>query len=105
MVDIDGQFKYSSIVPITLADITGNVTATPNPVVSDVLVSISAPADGKVQWKLVDVTGRVVLQNTTAVKKGTGNTVTINMARLNSGSYYLTVTGAGVDKKVKLEKL
>lgn len=105
MVDIDGQFKYSSIVPITLADITGNVTATPNPVVSDVLVSISAPADGKVQWKLVDVTGRVVLQNTTAVKKGTGNTVTINMARLNSGAYYLTVTGAGVDKKVKLEKL
>lgn len=105
MVDIDGQFKYSSVVSITLADITGNVTATPNPVVSDVLVSISAPADGKVQWKLVDVTGRVVLQNTTAVKKGTGNTVTINMARLNSGAYYLTVTGAGVDKKVKLEKL
>ena len=105
MIDTDGTFKYSGIVSITLTYITGKVTLAPNPVVNDVKVTISAPEDGKIQWKLVDNTGRVIMQNTMHVKKGNGNNLIINMDKLAKGSYYLSVFGAGIDQKLKLQKL
>ena len=106
MVDTDGAYKYSSIVVITLDYITGIVTIIPNPVVhsGEVTVNLKAPIDGKVNWKLVDNNGRTVMQNTTQVKKGNNN-LQINVDRLENGMYYMVVTGAGIDQKVKLQKL
>ena len=105
MMDIDGSFKYSSIVPISLADITGRITLAPNPVINEVKVSINAPADGKVQWRLIDNTGRVIMYNSLLVRKGTGNNFTIDMSKKANGSYYLSVEGPGLNQKVKLQKL
>jgi hypothetical protein len=105
VVDRDGVFKYSSVITISLNDITGKLTVSPNPAVSEAKVNISSPADGRIEWKLIDNTGRVVLQNSEHVKKGNGNSFTINMNKLSSGSYYLSVSGAGIDQKVNLQKL
>jgi len=105
IVDRDGSFKYSSIITISLADITGKLTVSPNPVVGEAKINISAPADGSIEWKLIDNTGRIILQNAEYVRKGNGNSFTINMNKLSRGSYYLSVSGAGIDQKVKLQKL
>ena len=105
MMDIDGSFKYSNIVPISLADITGKITLAPNPVINEVKVNITAPADGKVQWKLIDNAGRVIMYNSLLVRKGVGNILNIDMTKLANGSYYLSVSGAGINQKAKLQKL
>ena len=105
MVDIDGAFKYSNIVSVSMPLITGKLGISPNPVTNEVKVAVVSPADGKVQWKLMDNVGRVVLKGTEHVKKGSGNNFTINMNRLPAGTYYLSVNGAGNDQKVKMQKL
>ena len=105
VVDRDGSFKYSGIITISLADITGKMTVSPNPAISEVKVNISAPAEGRILWKLIDNTGRVVLQNSENVRKGYGNNFTINISKLSRGSYYLSVSGANIDQKIKLQKL
>lgn len=104
MIDIDGSFTYSQVVAISLADITGRVYVFPNPASQKVTVSINAPVNGKVIWKLTDNTGRIVLQNTDLLRQGNNN-LQIDVNRLQSGLYYLTVAGAGIDQKVKLQKL
>ena len=105
MTDQDGSFKYSGIVSVTITYITGKVTVAPNPVINDVKVNVSSAEDGKVQWKLIDNAGRVLFQNSTHVKKGIANSITISMDKLASGSYFLSVSGAGIDQKIKLQKL
>jgi len=104
MVDIDGGFTYSDVVIITLPSATGKVSVFPNPAKNEIRVSMSVPSDGKVQWTLIDNAGRVVIQNSMQIRKG-NNDILINIANVSTGFYYLSVSGAGIDQKVKLEKL
>ena len=104
MVDKDGAFTYSKVVMISLPFITGRVSVFPNPSSHEVNVTITTSTEGKVQLNLVDNTGRVVLQNSTWVKRG-NNSFDMNIRNLSTGFYYLNVTGTGLDQKVKLEKL
>jgi len=104
MVDIDTRAKYSNIVSVVLQFVTGTINVSPNPVINDVKVVIASPEDGRVHWKVIDNAGRVILKGTQQVSKGANN-FTINMNKLPAGSYYLDVTGAGNDQKVKMQKL
>lgn len=104
IVDRDGHYDYSNIVTISLADVAGRVTIFPNPAADKANVTIGATADGNVQWKILDNAGRTVLQNNVDVRKGRNNIV-INIDKLSAGIYYLSVSGGGVDQKVKLQKL
>lgn len=105
MVDIDGTFKYSNIISVTLPLTIGKLTISPNPVINEVKVTIASPADGKLQWKLMDNVGRIISKGTESVKKGAGNNFSINMTRLPAGTYNLSVIGAGNDQNVKMQKL
>jgi len=104
MVDIDGSFKYSNIVFVSIPFITNKVTISPNPVLTAVKVAITSEADGRVQWKLTDNVGRVIQKGSEYVKKGAGNNFAINMNRLPTGTYNLNVKGAGLDQNVQLQK-
>ena len=105
MVDIDGRFEYSNIISVSFPLITGKLSIAPNPVLTEVKVTIASEADGRVQWKLTDNVGRVILKGSENVKKGAGNNFTINMNRLPAGTYNLNVTGAGIDQNEKIQKL
>ena len=76
----------------------------PNPVVNEATVEINAIAGEKASWELTDITGKMVLQHTVTLQKGT-NTVTIHLDKLPSGVYYLKVLGNSISQAVKLEKL
>jgi PQQ-dependent dehydrogenase (s-GDH family) len=104
IVDVDGNYAYSNVITISLADIAGRVSIFPNPVTIEANVTIGATVDGKAQWKIIDNAGRVVLQSSSQLKKGRNNLV-INVSKLSAGLYYLSVSGAGVDQQVKLQKL
>ena len=105
MVDIDGNFKYSNIISVSFPLITGKLSISPNPVLTEVKVAITSEADGRVQWKLTDNVGKVIQTGSEYVRKGAGNNFTINMNRLSTGTYNLSVTGAGIDQNVKMQKL
>jgi hypothetical protein len=105
MTDIDGTYKYSNIVRINISDITGKVTVAPNPVQLETRVNIKAPEDGNVQWKLYDQAGRVALQGTTFVSRNTLSEFSINMRGLSAGPYFLNITGAGINKSIRLQRL
>jgi trimeric autotransporter adhesin len=104
MVDIDGSSKYSNTIVINLADVAGRVSVYPNPASHSIKVMITAVADGKGEWKITDNSGRVVMQNTTTLRKGNNN-VEIDINKLAAGLYYLNVSGSGIDQKVKVQKL
>ena len=103
MIDIDGNSKYSSVISFSLVSATSRVTVLPNPVGDVAHVAISAEKSGTIQWKLIDNAGRTILNSTLTVQQGK-NTMNINTTRLKSGLYYLSVTGAGIDQKVKVRK-
>lgn len=104
MVDSDDAYKYSNVVTITLPDVTSRVALFPNPASHEVNVTITTAIDGKVKWQLIDNAGRIVSHSSIAAKKGNNNLV-INLNRLSTGTYFLIVSGADIDQKVKLEKL
>lgn len=104
MTDRDGSFTYSNVVTIVLPVITGKLTVSPNPASDHVMVSIATTSDAKIRWSITDNTGRVMIQNTTQLKKG-NNIFSVNTSRLSNGIYYLSLIGGGLDQKVKLEKL
>ncbi len=104
MMDRDGSYTFSDIVTITLPVVTSKVALFPNPAAHEVNVTITTAVDGKVKWQLIDNAGRVLVHNSIAAKKGNNNVV-INLNRLSSGTYFLIVSGADIDQKVKLEKL
>lgn len=103
MVDIDGQFKYSNVVTIYLADIT-TLSLTPNPTAGETKLMINAANEGSVSWKLRDNSGRVVMHNTIHLRRGANN-VTLNVGGLAGGLYFLHVSGMGINQNLKLQKL
>ena len=103
MVDIDGQYKYSSVVTVYLTDIT-TMTVSPNPTTGETRLMINAAADGTVSWKLRDNSGRIVMHNTIHLRKG-NNSITLNIGNLSGGLYFLNVSGAGISENIKLQKL
>ncbi len=104
MMDKDGGFKYSNIVTITLPFVTGRINVFPNPASDDVSVTVAAPAEGNVNWQLMDNTGRVILHSNIQMRKG-NNSFSISLSNISVGMYYLKISGAGVDQQVKLQKL
>ncbi|MDP4263257.1 MAG: PQQ-dependent sugar dehydrogenase, partial [Bacteroidota bacterium] len=104
IVDKDGNSSYSNVITVSLADIAGRVTVFPNPVAAEAKVTIAAVTDGMAQWKIIDNAGRVVMESTSQLRKG-HNSITINVEKLSAGNYYLSVTGEGIDQKVKMQKL
>jgi glucose/arabinose dehydrogenase len=105
MADINGTFKYSNVITISLADITGRVTVMPNPVTNEARVTVAAPEDGRLIYKIIDNAGRTVLQKSMQVRKGAVNSISVDMSKLSTGMYYLNVTGAGMNSNTKLQKL
>jgi hypothetical protein len=47
----------------------------------------------------------VIQKGSENVKKGAGNSFTINMNKLPAGTYNLNAIGAGIDQNVKMQKL
>lgn len=104
MYDKDGEYTYSSVVNVSLLSAGTRVLVSPNPVISDAKVTITVPQEGKAQWKLLDNSGRVVMQGSESLQVG-NNQLIINGGSLKAGIYYLRVAGSGIDQQVKIQKL
>ena len=104
MVDINGIYRYSNIIRVNLPGLQSGLTISPNPVGSEVNASVISAEACSAEWTIIDNGGRVMLRNTTLLKKGT-NALGIYIGQLASGSYLMTVKGECVDLKIKFQKL
>jgi trimeric autotransporter adhesin len=102
--DNNGTYKYSNAISVSLPGSIGTVSVFPNPVVNDLKAAITSPAAGTAAWRIIDNTGRTILYSSTLLRKGS-NTLSINTDKLPAGSYYLSVTGDGINVKTKFQKL
>lgn len=92
MIDADGQVKYSNVILVRKdsKNITGLVI-NPNPVLGQhsATVRFNASANGTVEFRIVDMAGRVVSKQQNTVSEGTNSVAINNIDRLQAGLYVL----------------
>lgn len=103
MVDIDGKFKYSQIVMVKKETKAINgITINPNPVVSGATsVRFSAARPSSVDFRVMDMAGKTILQQKNKVSEG-ANSITIgNLEKLLPGTYILQMINEGESSVIK----
>ena len=94
MIDIDGKFKYSNVILIRRdARSINGISISPNPVVgsANATVRLSSATTGKIDIRVIDMSGKVVLQQQSRVSEGTNSISINNTNRLQSGIYTVQV--------------
>jgi hypothetical protein len=89
-VDINNQGRFSTVVKIKgekAAVVTLDGVA-PNPVHNSLTASISSPSKSRVHLQVMDMKGRIVLQQQATILEGT-NAIPLNVSLLSSGLYLL----------------
>jgi len=104
IIDKDGSFKYSNIITIALPVTKAMITIAPNPVLDGLKGTIISPITGNVTIRIFDNAGRLIVQSTSFVKKGT-NSFTQNVNQLSSGLYYIDMQAKGITARTKFQKL
>lgn len=91
MVDKDGQFKYSNVIMIRKESKSINgIALNPNPVVNGMAtIRFTAFASDLVSFKVIDMGGKVVLQQQNKVYDGNNSISLNNLDRLHPGVYLL----------------
>ena len=104
MYDNNGTYKYSNVIKVTMPTIQSEITVSPNPAVTEANSKIVSADACNADWQIIDNAGRILLQNTTSLKKGQ-NVLSVNISQLASGLYYLKIKGDCIDLKTKFQKL
>ena len=100
----NGQYTYSTVVSLTSNSKENTVSATPNPFINILGINITAAETSTLNIQLTDLSGRVILQQTSDVNAGS-NVLTINgTSGLATGMYQLTVKGNNFDKTIRVVK-
>jgi ELWxxDGT repeat protein len=99
MVDKDGRFTYSMVVKVNLKNNKFDITIAPNPAKDFTTVMIAGIQQGKTIIEIIDGSGRLVRQLTTAMNVSVLQQ-TINIKDLSPGNYALRVIN-GSNTQVK----
>jgi hypothetical protein len=91
LVDIDGKYSYSNIVPVRLLKKPG-VSVWPNPFQSYITVGITVAKETRVTINLTDVNGRLVRSLVQQVPKGASQVSIRDLDRLPAGVYLVEIT-------------
>ncbi len=103
MLDADGKFKYSNVIMIRRdqKNINGLILS-PNPVMNGIAtVRFSARTTATVELKVVDMSGRTVLQQQNKVYEGNNSLAVNNLDRLQPGLYILRLVNGDDISMVK----
>ncbi|MET0463191.1 MAG: PQQ-dependent sugar dehydrogenase [Chitinophagaceae bacterium] len=103
-MDKDGSISYSNVIPVSLSFVASAISLSPNPTTGEAKLILQSRNNSRIQWKLCDNTGRVILQASENLVKGQ-NIIPINLSSLTPGIYYVQVSGEGVDATLKVQRL
>jgi Secretion system C-terminal sorting domain len=100
MIDKDGKFTYSMVLPVSINCNTPRVTVFPNPVQNGRLYVSITGAKGQTEAVLLNLAGQAVLKNN--VNNGTNK---IDVSNTANGVYILSISDSGINgisRKVKV---
>lgn len=103
------QPAFGSLDVKTTQNLTDGLLVFPNPANTTVNIQYTATDNGKLNYRLMDVVGRVILSDSKDLKIGV-NTLPLNIANLAEGTYLLEVTCdihniSGQTMSYKIQKL
>jgi Secretion system C-terminal sorting domain len=98
MADKDGSFVYSKIVPVTLDVYAGKIKTYPNPVKDQLYILFNMQNATKAELRITDAAGKIVHVQRLATAQ-TNNAISVNVAALPKGTYFIQVVkDKGVQK-------
>jgi len=105
LTDMNGQIAYSNVVIVKLPA-SGTVKVSPNPFVSDLTITMPIEQNTSVNIRMLDMSGRAILNTTKKVNKDLPQVTLNNLNGLLKGIYVLEVIDLQTGKKsvTKLEK-
>ena len=103
MIDIDGKFTYSSIVIIKKdARRINGIAITPNPIISGATsVRFTSNHSTTVDLKVIDISGKTLMQQLNKVTEGNNNLTINNLDKLQPGIYLLQMNNNGESSIIK----
>lgn len=104
MLDIDGEFAYSSIIVIRSEQILLNAIAlnSSNPSTGELNLSVVASTDGQAMFQIVDITGKKVFQKSMHLNSGI-NSIMLYPQFLAAGTYILQFSKNDQFETIKFE--
>ena len=101
---MDGNFKYSDVIKITVQLKEDFIFANPNPFKDQLVINIHSQIQDNAVFVLTDLNGRQLLRKNESLTRGP-NIVQINeTGRLPDGTYILTIITSNKPKSLKLVK-
>lgn len=89
-IDLDGSYSYSNVIVIETKLETNIGTLYPNPTSDIIKYSFNSETNEKLEIKVLDVVGKVVLRVETELEVG-NNTIPISLSELPSGTYTIQI--------------
>jgi uncharacterized repeat protein (TIGR03803 family) len=104
IVNLDGNFRYSDVIKITLTLKEDFVSIKPNPFKDQLAINVHSQIPGSAVFVVTDLNGRQLLRKNESLTRGS-NIVRINeTGRLPEGTYILTIITSNKTKSLKLVK-
>jgi endonuclease I len=91
MVDIDGAFKYSKVVPVRLNNNLSNAIVYPNPTKDNLNIKLYETLQGNSTLQVADVTGRIV--KTQSLNASQLN-ISLDVKNLPAGRYFIKISNS-----------
>ncbi len=91
MIDIDGKFSYSKVIPIRLNDNFFNAQVYPNPTKGNLTIKLQKALTEKSNMIIADLSGRVVLQR--QVPGGQKN-IDLHLNVFPAGQYFVKISNS-----------
>jgi hypothetical protein len=98
IIDIDGTFKYSSVVFIRKTNIKNEFNVMGNPFSNEIVVKYKLSNNQKIYVQLFNAAGSLIKKEEYAATAGTGIYTISGFQQLNSGIYLLKIE-TGVDRQ------
>jgi Secretion system C-terminal sorting domain len=102
-VDIDGRYTYSVVVAVRFGIVKG-VKVWPNPFADKLAIAVTSDKATTVQVRIIDNAGRVMLQNTYTVVRGSNQLNLGGLQLLAKGTYTIEVSDKEGNNRI-VEKL
>ncbi len=88
LVDIDGRFTYSDVMPVKLNNNFSNAQVYPNPTYGPLSIKLGQPLQEQSTVQIIDVTGRTVKTFTANSQQ---NIVQVDVKSLPAGRYFIQI--------------
>jgi hypothetical protein len=91
IVDKDGKYNYSKIIPVKLDQPENSISVYPNPVDNYAIVNLYADKPGNCVLRLIDEAGRQILVKSFTVIAGNNNLTVDQLGHMPKGIYVIQV--------------